>query len=150
MKLVCKNKKALFNYVIEDKYQAGIVLSGDEVKALRNASASLEQAYAHIRNGELFLINFFIAEYSKAFMKKSDQTRRSRKLLMKRREIAKLTGLISRKGLTLVPLQAYFNDRGLLKIDLATAKHKKMIDKKQEKKERDLERQVLTELKQRR
>ncbi len=150
MKIVCKNKKAIFNYIVIEKFQAGIVLSGDEVKSLRTASASLDQAYAHIRNGEVFLINFFISEYSKAYTKQTDTTRRSRKLLMRRREIEKLAGTITRKGLTLIPLQAYFNDRGLLKIDLATAKHKQTIDKKQEKKERDLDRQTMSELKSRR
>lgn len=147
MKIVCKNKKALFNYLIIDKYQAGIVLSGDEVKALRGATASLEQAYAYIRNGEVFLMNFFISQYSKAFMKKTDTTRRTRKLLMRRREIEKLAGTITRKGLTLIPLQAYFNDRGLLKIDLATAKHKQTINKKQEQKERDLDRETRMNMK---
>jgi SsrA-binding protein len=152
MKIVCKNKKAFFNYIIQDKYQAGIVLSGDEVKSLRSANSSIEQAYAHIKNGQAILINFFINEYDKAYFKsgKSETTRRNRTLLLHRREIAKIAGQISRKGLTLIPLQAYFNDKGLLKIDLATAKHKNTINKKQEIKERDLKRQTIAELKNKR
>ncbi len=148
MKIVCRNKRATFDYVIGDKYQAGVVLSGDEVKSLRNGNASLNDSYALIRDGEAFLINFYIPEYSSAFIRsKSDQTRRKRKLLLSKREISKIAGAISRKGLTLIPLQVYFNDRGLVKIDLATAKHKKKINKKQEKKERDLDRQAARDIK---
>ncbi len=151
MKIICKNKKAFFDYLIEDQYQAGIVLSGDEVKSLRSGSASLSQAYALIRGGELFLINFHIQEYSKAYFKSQGDslTRRNRKLLMKKREISKLAGLVSRKGLTLIPLQIYFNDRGLVKVDIATAKHKQTINKKQEIKERDISRQAAREIKER-
>ena len=149
MKIVCKNKKALFKYLLQDKYQAGIVLSGDEVKSLRNGHGSLDQAYAHIRNGQAVLVNFFIAQYDKAFFKNrsSDHSRKDRTLLLHRREIAKIAGQISRKGLTLIPLQAYFNQKGLLKIDLATAKHKNVVNKKQELKERDLKRETLAMLK---
>lgn len=150
MKIICKNKKAFFDYIIQDKYQAGIVLSGDEVKSLRNGSASLTEAYALVRDGEMFLINFYIPEYQAAYFKaKSDQTRKKRKLLMRSKEISKLAGLVSRKGYTLVPLQAYFNNRGLVKVDIATAKHKNTVNKKQEKKERDLSRQTARELKER-
>lgn len=151
MKIICRNKKAFFNYSIEEQYQAGIVLSGDEVKSLRSGSASLTEAYALVRAGELFLINFHVQEYSKAYFKSHGDTttRRNRKLLMKKKEISKLAGLVSRKGLTLIPLQIYFNDRGLVKVDIATAKHKKTINKKQEIKERDISRQAAREIKER-
>ncbi len=149
MKLICKNKKAFFDYLIVDQHQAGIVLTGDEVKSLRAGCASLTEAYAVVRNGELFLINFHIQEYTKAYFKAKVDTRQTRKLLMKKHEISKLAGLVSRKGLTLIPLQIYFNDRGLVKVDIATAKHKKAINKKQEIKERDISREALRELKDR-
>lgn len=151
MKTICKNKKAFFDYQIHEKYQAGIVLNGDEVKSLRTGGASLCDSYALVREGEIFLINFYIPEYKAAFLKsKTDQTRAKRKLLMSKSQISKLAGLVSRKGYTLVPLQAYFNEKGLVKIDIACATHKKKINKKQEKKEKDLDRQTSRELKDRR
>lgn len=144
MKIMSSNKKAFFNYEIFDRYEAGIVLNGDEVKSIRNNGVSINDAFAVITSGELTLINCHITAYSHAYSK-ADTSRRSRKLLMHKREIHKLIGEIARKGLTLIPLKIYFNARGYLKVELGLGKHKKAGDKKATLKERDIKRETLRE-----
>lgn len=149
MKEIARNKKAFFDYEILDTFEAGIVLTGDEVKAARNNQVSLIDAFAVVHEGELNLLNCSISAYSHAYSKKDDTSRRSRKLLVKRREIDSLIGDISRKGLTLIPLKMYFNERGFIKVEIGLAKHKKAHDKKQSIKERDIKRETARELKKR-
>ncbi|MCK4499377.1 SsrA-binding protein SmpB [Candidatus Babeliales bacterium] len=146
MKIISLNRKATHNYEILDKFEAGIVLKGDEVKSLRQGSVSMGDSFGVVKDGEIFLLNCYIAPYSHAYEKKDD-SRRSRKLLFKRREINRLVGEISRKGLTLVPLKIYFGNRGKVKIEMGLAKHKKLINKKRELKERDISRQASREVK---
>ncbi len=141
MKIITSNKKAYFNYTIQDTIEAGIVLTGDEVKSIRANNMALGDAFATVHDGEIQLLNCYIGPYSHAYSK-ADLSRRTRTLLLKRKEINRLIGDLSRKGLTLVPLKAYFNARGYIKLELGLAKHKKAVDKKQTLKERDIKREV--------
>lgn len=146
MKIIATNKKALFDYTILDRLEAGIVLTGDEVKSLRAGHVSLTGSFATITKGELFLLNCRITPYSHAYSKDEEKASRSRKLLVHRRELEKLVGMISRKGVTLLPLKIYFT-KGLVKIELGLGKHKKATDKKQKIKERDIAREAEREIK---
>ncbi|MBM3886749.1 SsrA-binding protein SmpB [Candidatus Dependentiae bacterium] len=146
MKVISSNKKAYFNYEINDTFEAGIVLTGDEIKSIRANSINLSDAFAVVQRGELQLINCYIAPYRNAYSK-ADFSRRTRTLLMHKREITKLIGEIARKGLTLIPTKAYFNARGYIKVELGLAKHKKMGDKKETLKERDIKRETLRDIK---
>jgi SsrA-binding protein len=139
-KLVAENRKARFNYDIEEKLEAGIALLGSEVKSLRTGKANIADAYASSEGGELYLINAHIAEYTQAGRANHDPTRR-RKLLVHRREMGRLTGAIQREGMTLVPLRLYFNARGIAKVQLGLGKGKKLHDKRETQKKRDWERQ---------
>ena len=146
MKIIARNKKAFHDYDILDRLEAGIVLTGDEVKALRAGHVSLVGSFATVHDNELFLINCMITPYSHAYAKGDERARRSRKLLLRRRELNKLMGDIARKGITIVPLKLYFNDKGKVKVEIGIAKHKKAYGIKQELKERDIERQTRREL----
>lgn len=146
MKVVTQNKKAFHDYDILDRLEAGIVLTGDEVKSIRAGSVSLTGAFATIHGGELYLINCHIAPYAKAFEKKEEDTRRRRKLLLTKRELSHLIGDISKKGITVVPLKIYFNKRNLAKVELGLAKHKKAAGKKQALRERDIKRETDREI----
>lgn len=146
MKVVAQNKKAFFDYEILDRIEAGIVLRGDEVKSLRAGNASLIGSFATVHDGQLFLINCNITPYAQAFAPKKDDATRSRKLLLNKKEINRLIGDISRKGITIVPLKIYFNDRNLVKVELGIAKHKKAANKKESIKERDIKRETSREL----
>ena len=148
MKIIATNKKVYFDYEILDTLEAGVVLTGDEVKSIRAKHISLADSFATIYQGEVTLINCHIAPYSHAYTK-VDQSCRTRKLLLHKKEINRLIGDISRKGLTIVPLKTYFNERGMIKIEIGIAKHKKAHDKKQSIKERDIQRETRRELKQR-
>jgi SsrA-binding protein len=139
-KLVAENRKARFNYDIEERLEAGIVLMGSEVKSLRAGKANIAESYATEEGGELFLINAHIAEYPGATRDGHAPTR-PRKLLLHSREIARLIGAIRRQGMTLVPLKLYFNARGIAKLELGLAKGKKLHDKRDTEKKRDWERQ---------
>jgi SsrA-binding protein len=139
-KLVAENRKARFNYEIEEKLEAGIVLLGSEVKSLRTGKANIADSYALSEGGELYLINAHIAEYSQAGRANHEPTRR-RKLLVHRREMGRLAGAIQREGMTIVPLRLYFNARGIAKVQLGLAKGKKLHDKRETEKKRDWERQ---------
>jgi SsrA-binding protein len=139
-KLVAENRKARFNYEIEEKLEAGIALLGSEVKSLRTGKANIADAYASSEGGELYLVNAHIAEYTQAGRANHEPMRR-RKLLVHRREMGRLTGAIQREGMTLVPLRLYFNARGIAKVQLGLAKGKKLHDKRETEKKRDWERQ---------
>jgi SsrA-binding protein len=147
MKVIAQNKKAFFDYEILDRIEAGIVLTGDEVKAIRAGHVSLVGSFANIHDGQLFLLNCNITLYSHAANKQEEAYRtRSRKLLVHKKELHRLVGDISRKGITLIPLKLYINDRALVKVELGLAKHKKNVDKKQSLKERDIRRQTAREI----
>jgi SsrA-binding protein len=140
------NRKAYFDYEILDSFEAGIVLSGDEVKSLRAGQVSLIGAFATVHGNELYLINCRISPYEKAFQKKEDDASRRRKLLLHRRELDKIIGDISKKGITIVPLKLYFSPRGLIKVQLGLGKHKKASDQRQSIKERDIKRETSREI----
>jgi SsrA-binding protein len=134
-----QNRKARHDFFIEENFEAGIMLSGSEVKSLRAGRATITEAYASAENGELFLVNAYIPEYESAHTI-NHEPKRPRKLLMHRREIDKLQNAVNRKGMTLVALSIYFNDGGLAKVDLGLAKGKQNHDKRQDIKERDWKR----------
>lgn len=140
-KVVALNKRARFDYFIESTYEAGIVLYGSEVKSLRKGTGSIGESYASDEGSdELFLINSFIPEYTEA-SQFNHNPRRPRKLLLRRRELNKLLGQIRKRGMTLVPLSLYFNQRGIAKVELGLASGKKKADKRSTEKERDWERE---------
>ena len=147
MKIVVQNKKAFHEYDILDRFEAGVVLTGDEVKSLRASRASLIGSFANIHRGELYLNNCHITPYDRAYQQKEDDALRPRKLLLHKRELHKLIGSISQKGTTVVPLKIYFNDRNKAKVELGLAKHKKAEGKKQALKERDIKRETEKEIK---
>ena len=147
MKIVAQNKKAFHDYEIRDRFEAGLVLTGDEVKSLRAGRASLIGAFATVKKGELYLNNCHITPYDKAYLKKEEDATRHRKLLIHRRELNKLIGEISTKGVTIVPLKIYFNKRGIAKVELGIAKHKKAASKKQHLRERDIKRETERDIK---
>jgi SsrA-binding protein len=148
MKIIVTNKKAYFDYEIKETLEAGISLTGDEVKSIRAKQVSLGDAFVTVYRGEMNLINCYIAPYSHSYIKQ-DTTRRTRKLLLRRREINKLIGEVSKKGYTLIPTKLYFNKRGYIKLEFGAAKHKKTVDKKKKLKERDIQREASREIKQR-
>lgn len=139
-KIVAENRKARFNYEIMDTYEAGLVLTGTEVKSLREGKANIAESYASDEGGEIWLINSYLPEYLQA-NRFNHETRRRRKLLLSKREMHRLQNAINREGMTLVPLKIYFNDRGRAKLELALAKGKKLHDKRESAKERDWNRQ---------
>ncbi len=146
MKIITKHKRAFFDYEILEKYEAGLILTGDEVKSLRRGHVSLNDSFGNVRDGYIVLLNTYIAPYSHAYEKSESTSRRNRKLLLHKREINKIIGSISRKGLTLIPLMLYFNERGYVKVELGLGKHKKLINKKEQIKERDLNREAAREI----
>jgi SsrA-binding protein len=147
MKIIARNKKAFFDYEILEVLEAGIVLSGDEVKSLREGKISLIGAFATVHQGELFMINCNITPYSKAYSKQTDEyATRRRKLLLHRKQINRLIGMISQKGATLIPLNIYFNPKNIAKIELGVCKHKNAPSKKKDIKERDIKRETHREL----
>jgi len=137
---VAENRKARHNYDIVETFEAGIALEGSEVKSLREGKANIAESYASPENGELYLINSSIQEYKQA-NRFNHEERRPRKLLMHKREIARLIGATEREGMTLVPLKLYFNPRGIAKVQVALAKGRKQHDKREAEKKRDWERQ---------
>lgn len=135
-----KNKKAYFDYQIEDTIECGIELKGTEIKSLRKGSGDLKDTFAIIKNGEVFLLNMYIAKYEEG-NRFNHEERRSRKLLLHKREIQKLSNIVSREGYNLVPLSLYFK-RDKIKVLLGVAKGKKLYDKRETIKERDLKREA--------
>ncbi|WP_439813854.1 SsrA-binding protein SmpB [Zavarzinia sp. CC-PAN008] len=138
-RVVSENRKARYNYSIEDTVEAGMMLLGSEVKALREGRATIAEAYAGPKDGGFWLINAYIPEYRQA-NRENHEPRRPRKLLLHAREIAKLSQEVERGGMTVVPLSIYFNGRGRAKIELGLAKGKKLHDKRESEKERDWQR----------
>jgi len=138
--IAAQNRRARHDFSIEENFEAGIMLSGSEVKSLRAGRATITEAYAQEENGELYLLNAYIPEYDAA-SHFSHEPKRPRKLLLHRREIAKLDIAVNRKGMSLVPLSIYFNERGLAKVDLALARGKQKADKRADLKDRDWKRQ---------
>ncbi|MSP49048.1 MAG: SsrA-binding protein SmpB [Alphaproteobacteria bacterium] len=134
------NRRARHEYFILETLEAGVMLSGTEVKSLRQGSASIAEAYAAEKDGELFLLNAYVPEY-KAANRFNHEPKRPRKLLVRRRELDKLLGAVRRDGVTLVPLSIYFNERGIAKVELGLAKGKKKGDKRETEKKRDWERE---------
>ena len=141
-----KNRQAFFEYYIDDKYTAGISLTGTEVKSLREGKASFNDSYCIIHQGELFLRSFHIAEYSHGTVNNHDPIR-ERKLLLNRREINKLEAKIKEKGYTIVPLRLFMNEKNLVKLEIGLAKGKKLHDKRDTIKQRDTDREIKRYLK---
>jgi len=138
--LVAQNRRAHFDYEIGEKFVAGLQLTGTEVKSLRLGHANITDAYGIEKNGELFISNMFIAEYTcKGY--ESHQEKRDRKLLLNHKEIVKIIGELSRKGSTLVALRLFFNDKGLAKLEVGLGRGKKLYDKRETIKERDWNRE---------
>jgi SsrA-binding protein len=134
------NRRARHDYAILDTYEAGLVLTGSEVKSLRDGKANLSDAYGIVRSGELFLLNLHISPYERASYDNHEPTR-TRKLLLHKREIRRLIGAVERQGLTLVPLELYFK-RGVAKVAMALGKGKKLHDKRDAEKQRDADREI--------
>ena len=139
-KIVAENRKARFNYEIVDTYEAGLVLTGTEVKSLRDGKANIAESYASDEGDEIWLINSHLPEYLQA-NRFNHEPRRRRKLLLNKREISRLRAGINREGMTLVPLKIYFNEKGRAKLELALAKGKKLHDKRETEKKRDWSRE---------
>ena len=138
-KVIAENRRARFDYAIEDDLECGIVLQGSEVKSLRENSANIAESYAAVEEGELWLVNSYIAPYDKAMF--GHEERRRRKLLVSRRELNRLWSETQRKGMTLVPLVLYFNHKGIAKLKIGIAKGKKNVDKRETQAKRDWNRQ---------
>ncbi len=139
-RVAAQNRKARHEYFIEDTLEAGLMLTGSEVKSLRAGKGNINEAYASVKGGEIWLVNAHISEYGQA-RDGGHEPRRPRKLLLKRREIAKLAGAVQREGMTLVPLKIYFNKRGIAKAELGLAKGRRKHDKREREKELDWQRQ---------
>jgi len=139
-RFAAQNRKARHDYLIEDTIEAGMMLTGSEVKTLRLGRVSIAEAFAAEKEGEFYLYNAYFPEYEAA-KHFSHQPRRARKLLLKKREINKLIGATQRAGITLVPLSIYFNPRGIAKVELGLAKGKRKVDKRAAEKERDWKRE---------
>ena len=138
-KIVAENRKARFDYHIEDTFEAGLALQGTEVKSLRGGEGSIAESYAEVKDGQVWLVNATIPEFSHG-NRFNHEPKRPRKLLLNTREIERLFGAVERKGMTLVPLSIYFNARGRAKVELALAKGKQAHDKRASIKDRDWKR----------
>jgi SsrA-binding protein len=141
LRTVADNRKARFNYEIGDSLEAGLVLTGSEVKSLRAGKATIAESYADTRDGEIWLVNANIPEYKQAGPFNNHPPKRPRKLLLHEREINKLAGGVDREGMTIVPLKLYFNERGRAKLEIALAKGKKLHDKRETEKKRSWDRE---------
>lgn len=139
-KIVAENRRARYDYYLDEKFEAGIMLTGTEVKSLRFGSGAIAESYAEIKDDEVWLINANIPEWSHG-NRYNHEPKRPRKLLLNRRQINKFYGAVMRKGMTIVPLSVYFNSKGRAKIELALARGKKAPDKRATEKDRDWKRQ---------
>ena len=139
-KVIADNRRARFNYEVGETVEAGIVLTGSEVKSLRQGKATIAESYAGPQDGEIWLFNANIPEYTQA-SRFNHAPKRPRKLLLHRREINKLVGAVEREGMTLVPLKLYFNEKGRAKLELGLGRGKKLHDKREAEKKRDWERE---------
>lgn len=140
-KIISDNRKARFNFEIGEVFEAGIALTGSEVKSLRLGKATIAESYADAKKGEIWLINANIPEYLQAGPFNNHAPKRPRKLLLHARQIDKLSAAVDREGMTIVPLKMYFNDRGRAKLELALARGKKLHDKRETDRKRDWERE---------
>ena len=145
IKLIAKNPTAYHNYFIEDKLEAGIVLSGTEIKSIRAGKVNLKDSYANIKKGEVYVIGMHISPYEHGNIFNKDPLR-DRKLLLHKKEINKLIGLIKQKGFSLIPISLYFKD-SLVKVELGIGKGKKLYDKRQDLAKKDANRQIQASLK---
>ena len=136
MKVIAKNKRANFDYNISNKYDAGIILTGSEVKSLRNYSASIKESYVDENNSELWLCNCHIKQYESSNEKEFNPVRQ-RKLLLNKKEINKILGFIRKEGFSLIPISMYFNENGLVKLNIGLGKGKKKYDKRENQKLKD-------------
>ena len=141
LRVIADNRKARFNYEIGEVFEAGIALTGTEVKSLRQGKAAIAESYADARRGEIWLVNSNIPEYLQAG-RFNHAPKRARKLLLHRRQIDKLAGAIEREGMTLVPLKLYFNEKGRAKVELALARGKKSYDKRNDLAKHDADREM--------
>ncbi len=139
-KVIAENRRARFDYAIEDDVECGIILEGSEVKALREGGTNIAESYAAVEDGELWLVNSYVPPYSQAKMFKHEERRR-RKLLVSRKQLSEMWNATQRKGMTLVPLVMYFNHKGRAKIKIGIAKGKKAHDKRETEAKRDWSRQ---------
>ena len=146
MKQIAYNRSASFEYFIEEKFEAGIVLEGAEVKSLRRGNCNLKDSFCYIDGGDVYIKNMHIPVYDKSGAFNSHDSKRDRKLLMHKREIARIAGKINAKGMTLVPISLYFKDN-LIKAEVALCRGKQNFDKKRTMKERDLKREVERQIK---
>ena len=138
-KLIADNRKARYAYAIGETLEAGIMLVGSEVKSLRTGKTTIGESYAHAKDGEIWLVNSYIPEYTKA-SRFNHEPKRSRKLLVHKRQADRLAAAIQREGMTLIPLKLYFNAKGIAKLELGLAKGKKLHDKRETEKQRDWQR----------
>ena len=141
-KIVCRNKKAAFDYFIEETFEAGMVLLGPEVKSLREGRASLVDSHARVKKGEVYLLSMHITPYADASSHVKLDPVRERKLLLKKREIKRLIGKTEERGFSLIPTQVYFTEKGLAKVEIALAKGKKKYDKRQSLKEKEMKKEI--------
>ena len=146
MKIICENKAAYFEYFVEDKYEAGIALEGSEVKSVRAGNCNLKDSFCFIRDGQVSIKNMHVAYYDKSGKFNTSDSKRDRKLLLHKTEIAKIAGKVGEKGMTLVPLKLYFKD-SLIKLEVALCRGKHTFDKKRVLAERDKERQAERQIK---
>ncbi|GJQ59712.1 MAG: SsrA-binding protein SmpB [Candidatus Scalindua sp. AMX11] len=140
MEIISKNKKAHFNYEILERFEAGISLKGTEVKSIRNGNISLDESYAQIKDDEVFLLNLYVSPYEQGNRENHVPTR-VRKLLLHRQEIRKLIGKIQQKGLSLLPLALYIKN-GIIKVELALGRGKRLVDKREDMKKKSVEREM--------
>lgn len=146
MKIIALNKKASFEYFIEDKYEAGIVLTGTEIKSIRLGKCNINDAYVRIKNVEAYIINMNISKFAQGNIHNHEETR-ERKLLLHKKEILKLSGYVDKDGYTLIPLKLYLKE-GLAKIEVGVCRGKKLHDKRDSLKEKDMNRRIEKQLKQ--
>ena len=140
MEIIAKNRKAYFQYEILEKIEAGVVLTGTEVKSIRNRDVSINESFAHLNNGEIFVYEMHIGLYKQG-NRQNHEPKRVRKLLLYKREIAKIAGKIKQKGYTMIPLSLYFKE-GVVKVELALVRGKTKIDKRENIKKRDIDREI--------
>ncbi|OHC07144.1 MAG: SsrA-binding protein [Planctomycetes bacterium RIFOXYD2_FULL_41_16] len=140
MEIIAKNRKAYFQYEILEKIEAGVVLTGTEVKSIRNRDVSINESFAHLNNGEIFVYEMHVGQYKQG-NRQNHEPKRVRKLLLHKREIAKIAGKIKQKGYTMIPLSLYFKE-GVVKVELALVRGKTKIDKREDIKKRDIDREI--------
>ena len=145
MAAVAKNKKAFHNFEVLEKAEAGLVLTGTEVKSLRQGKVSISESYARVKEGELYLLNSHIARYEPAH-KANHEPERPRKLLLRRRQLEKIEAKLKEKGLTLIPLSIYFSSRGIAKLELGLCRGKRRYDKRESIRKRETERDIARQM----